>query len=286
MTLLTGFLDLLTVSRKFVLLGVLLSSKVTLGWLQVLDLLDSSFFVLFSVLLELLKLLFLIIKSLSEIFDSLARGLNLLLHADSLLKRGSKTNRPEVSHFCEGIAEASDIVCCSRAEVLTMQLGLHTLIFEKMYELHDIWAHLVCVSDSLVLQRFRLLEISCLEVLHMQPIDRQVDIIEACLSFGLCPEQSSCLRSKFRFYNLNSYGNRYSGLDNLLISSSPLWWTSLKTSCVRSESTFKFAIIYIELRLWSFWLIWLTLSFFNDFGDALRLHIGWILFHYDITNNY
>ena len=167
MTLLAGFLDLLTVSRKFVLLGVLLGSKVTLSRLQVLDLLDSSFFVLFSVLLELFKLLFLIIKSLSEIFDSLARGLNLLLHADSLLKRGSKTNSPEVSHFCEGIAEASDIVCCSRAEVLTMQLGLHTLIFEKMYELHDIWAHLVCVSDSLVLQRFRLLEISCLEVLHM-----------------------------------------------------------------------------------------------------------------------
>ena len=72
MALLVAFLDLLSVSGQLVLLGVFLSSEITFCRFKVLDLLDSSFLMLFGVLLEFLELVPLVVKSLGEVLDSLA----------------------------------------------------------------------------------------------------------------------------------------------------------------------------------------------------------------------
>ena len=69
MTLLHSGLDLFPLRRKLVLSRVLLVAQVTLGQLEHLDFLSTALFVLFGILGEFLKLVFLVLQRLGQVLN-------------------------------------------------------------------------------------------------------------------------------------------------------------------------------------------------------------------------
>ena len=137
MTLLHGRLDLLTLSRQLVFTCVLLVAKVTLGQFEHLNFLSAALFVLFGILGEFFKLVFLVLQRLGQVLDSAPRCLDLLLHAIVLLERSRESGHPELAHRLKDLVEACNIALLRRSELL-YQLGLQCLIFENLHELHDV----------------------------------------------------------------------------------------------------------------------------------------------------
>ena len=70
MTLLHGGLNLFTLSGQLVLSLVFLVSKVTLGKLELFNLLPTALFVFLGILREFFKLVFLVFQRLRQVFDT------------------------------------------------------------------------------------------------------------------------------------------------------------------------------------------------------------------------
>lgn len=88
-----------TLVVQFGLSVVLLGLELVLRLFEVFNLHASVFFVLLALLGELLQLLFLRLELVAEVFHSLARQLNLLLHADVVLEGGAKLGEPKADHL-------------------------------------------------------------------------------------------------------------------------------------------------------------------------------------------
>ena len=137
MTLLHSSLDLFTIASQLILASVLLSAKLALGQFKVVNLNAAGFFVLLSVLRELFKLILLVVQCLIQVFDTAARGFNLLLHAIVLLERCRKLGHPELTHLIELNIEASNVAALRQSK-FSLQLILQLLVLEDLYELHDV----------------------------------------------------------------------------------------------------------------------------------------------------
>lgn len=89
--------------------------------------------------------------------------------------------------------EVGDVTTLCGSE-LSNQLVLQLLIFEMLYELHDVGLHLDSVALCFVLGSLGLKV--TIKRFHVQSIMRHILLIEPFLALGLGPEKPTSLRTK------------------------------------------------------------------------------------------
>ena len=140
MSFLARLLDSLTPSSQLVLHGELFIPQLALGRFKLLNFLPAALLMFLRIFLKLFQLIFLIIESLWEIFDSLAGSFDLFLHAQVLFQGGTQTILPKLLHVFEWSGKGSYIVWL-RALKLTIKFLLQSFRPEFVNELHNVWLH-------------------------------------------------------------------------------------------------------------------------------------------------
>ena len=233
--------QLLAVLDQFLFRLYFITSQLSAGFLEVLDL-DACLLLRFLTLLDvLLEIVFLKLELLGQILDPLGACIDLSRLRLLLLDTGGQLSEPELFRVLEDVRELAELVGCTtvgRVTELTGKLGLHLIGTEVVDELQYVLFNFLSIPDGLA-PGVRVFETLAFQVLHVDTIDLQIEGLPVLLTLSLrveeradfVAEDSNCM--KFRF-KVSGY------VSHLPISSSCLAWMPSKTSVDRSDKVLRF----------------------------------------------